>query len=194
MVTDVLTQARGRLDGYFGISANGSTMKRELMAGTITFLAMSYVLAVNPSVLGDEGALGANGIPMQAVFTATAVAAVFGTLVMGVWARYPIALAPGMGLNAFFAYSVVLGMGIPWQVALAGTFLSGAIFFVLAITKVRERILNAIPTTRTANCRVRPVRWPQTRWAPWRARSSVPRPPPPMSNRRQVSQRADALA
>ncbi|WSV87401.1 NCS2 family permease [Nocardia sp. NBC_01009] len=115
------------------------------MAGTITFLAMSYVLAVNPSVLGDEGALGDKGIPMQAVFTATAVAAVFGTLVMGIWARYPIALAPGMGLNAFFAYSVVLGMGIPWQVALSGTFLSGVIFFVLAITKVRERILNAIP-------------------------------------------------
>ncbi|MFE7802971.1 NCS2 family permease [Nocardia sp. NPDC057440] len=145
MVTDVLARTRGRLDAYFGISSTGSTVKRELMAGTITFLAMSYVLAVNPSVLGDEGALGDKGIPMQAVFTATAVAAVFGTLVMGIWARYPIALAPGMGLNAFFAYSVVLGMGIPWQVALSGTFLSGVIFFVLAITKVRERILNAIP-------------------------------------------------
>ncbi|MBF6231313.1 NCS2 family permease [Nocardia farcinica] len=115
------------------------------MAGTVTFLAMSYVLAVNPGILGDGGALGDKGIPMQAVFTATAVAAVFGTLVMGLWARYPIALAPGMGLNAFFAYSVVLGMGIPWQVALSGTFLSGVIFFVLAVTKVRERILNAIP-------------------------------------------------
>ncbi|MBF6540425.1 NCS2 family permease [Nocardia farcinica] len=115
------------------------------MAGTVTFLAMSYVLAVNPGILGDGGALGDKGIPMQAVFTATAVAAVFGTLVMGLWARYPIALAPGMGLNAFFAYSVVLGMGIPWQVALSGTFLSGVIFFVLAVTKVRERILDAIP-------------------------------------------------
>ncbi|MBF6340074.1 NCS2 family permease [Nocardia abscessus] len=115
------------------------------MAGTVTFLAMSYVLAVNPAVLGDQGALGDKGIPMQAVFTATAVAAVFGTLVMGLWARYPIALAPGMGLNAFFAYTVVLGMGIPWQVALSGTFLSGVIFFVLAVTKVRERILDAIP-------------------------------------------------
>ncbi|MGW4769767.1 NCS2 family permease [Nocardia sp. NPDC004278] len=145
MVTDVLSRTRGRLDTYFGISSNGSTIKRELMAGTITFLAMSYVLAVNPSVLGDQGALGAKGIPMQAVFTATAVAAVFGTLVMGIWARYPIALAPGMGLNAFFAYSVVLGMGIPWQAALSGTFLSGVIFFVLAVTKVRERILDAIP-------------------------------------------------
>ncbi|MCC3326650.1 NCS2 family permease [Nocardia abscessus] len=115
------------------------------MAGTVTFLAMSYVLAVNPAVLGDQGALGDKGIPMQAVFTATAVAAVVGTLVMGLWARYPIALAPGMGLNAFFAYTVVLGMGIPWQVALSGTLLSGVIFFVLAVTRIRERILDAIP-------------------------------------------------
>ncbi|MGW0640238.1 NCS2 family permease [Nocardia salmonicida] len=145
MASDALTRARGRIDGYFGISSSGSSFKREAMAGTVTFLAMSYVLAVNPSILGDEGALGDKGIPMQAVFTATAVAAVFGTLVMGIWAKYPIALAPGMGLNAFFAYTVVLGMGIPWQVALSGTLLSGIIFFVLAITKVRERILNAIP-------------------------------------------------
>ncbi|WP_305082289.1 NCS2 family permease [Nocardia sp. XZ_19_231] len=145
MASHALTRARGRIDGYFGISSSGSSFKREAMAGTVTFLAMSYVLAVNPSILGDEGALGDKGIPMQAVFTATAVAAVFGTLVMGIWAKYPIALAPGMGLNAFFAYTVVLGMGIPWQVALSGTLLSGIIFFVLAITKVRERILNAIP-------------------------------------------------
>ncbi|WP_446224662.1 NCS2 family permease [Nocardia sp. IBHARD005] len=145
MASDVVTRAGGRIDGYFGISSSGSTFKREAMAGTVTFLAMSYVLAVNPSILGDEGALGDKGIPMQAVFTATAVAAVFGTLVMGIWAKYPIALAPGMGLNAFFAYTVVLSMGIPWQVALSGTLLSGIIFFILAITKVRERILNAIP-------------------------------------------------
>ncbi|MEU7768873.1 NCS2 family permease [Nocardia sp. NPDC049190] len=145
MATDVLNRTRGRLDGYFGVRSTGSTIRRELMAGTVTFLAMSYVLAVNPAVLGDQGALGDKGIPMQAVFTATAVAAVFGSLVMGLWANYPIALAPGMGLNAFFAYSVVLGMGIPWQVALSGTFLSGLVFFVLAVTKVRERILDAIP-------------------------------------------------
>ncbi|MEV0032832.1 NCS2 family permease [Nocardia sp. NPDC050793] len=145
MATDLLTKTRGRLDAYFGVSRTGSTMRREVMAGTVTFLAMSYILAVNPAILGDEGALGDKGIPMQAVFTATAVAALVGTLVMGLWARYPIALAPGMGLNAFFAFSVVLGMGIPWQVALSGTFLSGVIFFVLAVTKVREKILNAIP-------------------------------------------------
>lgn len=112
MAADAPTRTPGRIDVFFGVSANGSNVKRELMAGTVTFLAMCYVLAVNPSVLGDEGALGEQGIPMQAVFTATAVAAVFGTLVMGLWARYPIALAPGMGLNAFFAYSVVLGMGV----------------------------------------------------------------------------------
>jgi len=145
MAADAPTRTPGRIDSFFGVSANGSNVKRELMAGTVTFLAMCYVLAVNPSVLGDEGALGEQGIPMQAVFTATAVAAVVGTLVMGLWARYPIALAPGMGLNAFFAYSVVLGMGIPWEVALSGTLLSGIIFFVLAVTKVRERILDAIP-------------------------------------------------
>ncbi|MGV9740435.1 NCS2 family permease [Nocardia farcinica] len=145
MATDAQPRGLSRLDDYFGITRTGSTVRREIMAGTVTFLAMSYVLAVNPGILGDGGALGDKGIPMQAVFTATAVAAVFGTLVMGLWARYPIALAPGMGLNAFFAYSVVLGMGIPWQVALSGTFLSGVIFFVLAVTKVRERILDAIP-------------------------------------------------
>ncbi|MFR9751755.1 NCS2 family permease [Nocardia sp. 004] len=145
MVTDVLNRTRVHFDGYFGVRSAGSTVKRELMAGTVVFLAMSYILAVNPAVLGDQGALGDKGIPMQAVFTATAAASVFGTLVMGLWARYPIALAPGMGLNAFFAFSVVLGMGIPWEVALSGTLLSGVIFFVLAITKVRERVLDAIP-------------------------------------------------
>ncbi|HLS76101.1 MAG TPA: NCS2 family permease [Nocardia sp.] len=145
MATPTRPSGPGRIDSYFGVTENGSTYRREIMAGTITFLAMSYILAVNPSILGDQGALGEQGIPMQAVFTATAVAAVFGTLVMGLWARYPIALAPGMGLNAFFAFSVVIGMGIPWQVALSGTFLSGVIFFLLAVTKIRERILDAIP-------------------------------------------------
>ncbi|GAB0106292.1 NCS2 family permease [Nocardia sp. JMUB6875] len=147
MTTDVLTRTKGRVDAYFGISEHGSTFKRELMAGTVTFLAMSYVLAVNPRILGDgpAGDLHDKGMPIQAVFTATAIAAIFGTLVMGLWAKYPVALAPGMGLNAFFAYTVVLHMGIPWQEALSGTFLSGVIFFVLAVTKVREKIIEAIP-------------------------------------------------
>ncbi|MFE3260022.1 NCS2 family permease [Nocardia sp. NPDC059091] len=145
MTTDVLTRTKGRVDAYFGISEHGSTFKREVMAGTITFLAMSYVLAVNPRILGDHGDLGDKGMPFQAVFTATAVAAIFGTLVMGLWAKYPVALAPGMGLNAFFAYTVVLHMGIPWQQALSGTLISGVVFFVLAVTKVREKIIEAIP-------------------------------------------------
>lgn len=147
MSTDVLTRTKGRVDAYFGISDHGSTIKRELMAGTITFLAMSYVLAVNPRILGDGpgGDLGPLGMPVHAVFTATALAAIFGTLVMALWAKYPVALAPGMGLNAFFAYTVVQHMGIPWQQALSGTLLSGVIFFILAVTKVREKIIDAIP-------------------------------------------------
>ncbi|MGV9680226.1 NCS2 family permease [Nocardia sp. NPDC003482] len=145
MNIEVTSRPRGRVDAYFGVTELGSTYRREIMAGTVTFLAMSYVLAVNPAVLGDHGPLGAKGIPTQAVFTATALAAVFGTLVMGLWARYPVALAPGMGLNAFFAYTVVLDMGIPWQQALSGTLLSGVIFFVLAVTKIREKIIDAIP-------------------------------------------------
>ncbi|MFC4335309.1 NCS2 family permease [Salininema proteolyticum] len=133
------------LDRFFGLSENKTNAGREILAGTTTFLAMAYVLAVNPIILGDQGDLGELGMPMQAVFTATAVAAVVGTLVMGLWAKYPIALAPGMGLNAFFAYTVVLTMGIPWEVALTGTLLSGVVFFVLAVTGIREYIVNAIP-------------------------------------------------
>ncbi|TCP40688.1 AGZA family xanthine/uracil permease-like MFS transporter [Tamaricihabitans halophyticus] len=129
----------GLLDRYFELSASGSNVRRELVAGTTTFLAMAYILFVNPSILGETG------MDAQAVFVATALAGAFGTLVMGLWARYPVALAPGMGLNAFFAFTVVLTMGIPWQTALAGTFVSGLIFFVLAVSGIREAIINAIP-------------------------------------------------
>ncbi|GAB3993581.1 hypothetical protein GCM10029992_05600 [Glycomyces albus] len=132
--------AAGAFDRFFHLSENRTTWKREILAGTTTFLAMAYILAVNPIILGDAG------MPAGGVFAATAVAAATGCLVMGLWARYPIAQAPGMGLNAFFAYTVVLTMGIDWQVALAGTFISGALFFVLAVTGVREMIVNAIPT------------------------------------------------
>ncbi len=127
------------IDRYFGVSEQGSTFSREAVAGLTTFLAMAYILFVNPQVLGDAG------MDLNAVFVATALAAALGTLVMGVWGRYPVALAPGMGLNAFFAYTVVLGMGIPWQTALAGTFVSGLLFFVLAVTGVRGMIINSIP-------------------------------------------------
>ncbi len=114
-------------------------VKREGIAGLTTFLAMAYILFVNPAILGDAG------VPEDAVFVATAVASAAATLVMGLWARYPIALAPGMGLNAFFAYTVVLGMGVPWQTALAGVLVSGVLFLILAVSGVRETIINAIP-------------------------------------------------
>ncbi|SNR28530.1 putative MFS transporter, AGZA family, xanthine/uracil permease [Haloechinothrix alba] len=130
---------RGPIDRFFQLTKLGTNVRRETIAGMTTFLAMAYILFVNPSVLGETG------MDTDAVFVATALAAALGTLIMGVWARYPIALAPGMGLNAFFAFTVVLVMGIDWQVALVGTFVSGLLFFVLAMTGVREAIINAIP-------------------------------------------------
>jgi adenine/guanine/hypoxanthine permease len=138
----------GALDRVFHLRENKTRVRREILAGTTTFLAMAYILAVNPgilsfgiaNILGEEAAPPAGGI-----FAATALAAALGCFVMGLWARYPIALAPGMGLNAFFAFTVVVSMGISWQVALLGTFVSGVIFFLLAITGVREMIINAIP-------------------------------------------------
>nr|WP_275899589.1 NCS2 family permease [Bacillus piscicola] len=109
------------------------------MAGLTTFLSMAYILFVNPLILSDAG------MDQGAVFTATALSAAVGTLIMGLLAKYPIALAPGMGLNAFFAYTVVLGIGIPWQLALFGVFLSGIIFITITLLGVREKIINAIP-------------------------------------------------
>ncbi|WP_026932301.1 NCS2 family permease [Glycomyces tenuis] len=140
--------ASGPIDRYFRLSEHRTTWKREVLAGTTTFLAMAYILAANPGILsfGIADILGPEAAPDPgAIFTATALAAALGCLVMGLWARYPIALAPGMGLNAFFAFSVVVGMGIPWQTALTGTLVSGVLFFILAVTGVRETIVNAIP-------------------------------------------------
>ncbi|MCM3716694.1 NCS2 family permease [Halalkalibacter oceani] len=127
------------MDRYFGFKENGTSYRKEIIAGLTTFLSMAYILFVNPSILGDAG------MDVGAVFTATALAAALGTLIMGLLANYPIALAPGMGLNAFFAYSVVLGMGIDWQVALFGVFMSGLIFILITLVGVRELIINAIP-------------------------------------------------
>src|SRR5690625_2092006 len=119
------------------------------MAGLTTFLAMAYILFVNPSVLSLEGIEqlpdGITRMDQGAVFTATAIAAAIGTLLMGLIARYPIGLAPGMGLNAFFAYTVVLGYGIPWQTTLSGVMASGIIFIILTLTGLREKIINLIP-------------------------------------------------
>jgi AGZA family xanthine/uracil permease-like MFS transporter len=134
------------LDKPFRLSENKSNYRREIIAGTTTFLAMAYILAVNPGILSFAiSGAGFDAPDPGAVFTATALASALGCLVMGLWARYPIATAPGMGLNAFFAFTVVIGLGIPWQTALTGTLISGVLFFALAVTGVREWIINAIP-------------------------------------------------
>jgi len=124
---------------YFRFEELNTSYRTEFMAGFTTFLAMAYILFVNPNVLADAG------MDKGAVFTATAVAAAVGTLFMGLIARYPIGLAPGMGLNAFFAYTVVIQWGIPWETALSGVLVSGLIFMVLTISGLREKIINIIP-------------------------------------------------
>lgn len=124
---------------FFGFEARGTTWRREVVAGATTFLTMAYILFVNAFILADAG------MDPDAVFVATALASVVACLIMGLWANYPIALAPGMGLNAFFAYSVVLGMGIPWETALAGVLVSGLLFLLLTISSIREQVINAIP-------------------------------------------------
>jgi len=134
---------------YFEFDKLGTNYRREVIGGLTTFLAMAYILIVNPLMLSLDGI---TGIPDEmrmdkgAVFVATALAAAVGSIFMGLIARYPIGLAPGMGLNAFFAFSVVLGMGIPWQTALTGVLFSGLIFIVLSVSGLRETIINAIPT------------------------------------------------
>ena len=123
----------------FKLQENNTTKGREMLAGLTTFLAMAYILAVNP------GILGAAGMPKGGVFFATAIASFVGTALMAFFANYPFALAPGMGLNAYFAYTVVLGMGYSWQFALLAVFVEGLIFLLLSLTKVRESIFNCIP-------------------------------------------------
>lgn len=129
------------LDSYFKLSENNTTVKKEVIAGVTTFLTMAYIIFVNPAILADAG------MDRDAVFVATCLAAVVGTLIMGLYANYPVAQAPGMGLNAFFAYTVVLGMGIPWQTALGAVFVSGVLFMILSILPVREWLVNNIPRT-----------------------------------------------
>lgn len=127
------------LDKYFHIKALGSSVKTECIAGVTTFLTMAYIVVVNPSILASTG------MDVGAVFTATCIAAAIGSLIMGLVANYPIALAPGMGINAFFAFVVVGAMGHTWQVALAAVFISGSVFLILSLFKVREWIVNSIP-------------------------------------------------
>ncbi|RKQ73553.1 NCS2 family permease [Oceanibaculum indicum] len=127
------------LERYFRLSAHGTTVRTEILAGITTFLTMAYIIFVNPAILSDAG------MDFGAVFVATCLAAAIGTAIMGLYANYPIALAPGMGLNAYFTYGVVLGMGHTWQVALGAVFLSGVLFIILTILPVREWVINAIP-------------------------------------------------
>ena len=127
------------LEKLFQLKAHNTTVRTELLAGVTTFLAMAYILFVNPSILS------ATGMDKGAVFVATCLAAAIGSLLMGLIANYPIALAPGMGLNAFFTYTVVLHMGYTWQVALGAVFISALIFFALSIFKIREWIITSIP-------------------------------------------------
>ena len=129
----------GLLERVFHLSENGTSVKTEIMAGITTFMTMAYILAVNPAIMS------AAGMDKGAVLTATAIAGFLGTVLMAAFSNYPFALAPGMGLNAFFAFTVVKQMGYTWEMALAAVFVEGVIFIVLSLTNVREAIFNAIP-------------------------------------------------
>ena len=130
------------LQKLFGFDPQVHKVRTEIMAGITTFLTMAYILAVNPGIFS---ALSSQGMPTDAVFTATALAAIIGTLVMAFYAKKPFGLAPGMGLNAFFVFTVCLGMGYTWQFALTAVFIEGIIFILLTIFKIRELIVDAIP-------------------------------------------------
>lgn len=124
---------------YFGFAQAGTDLRTELLAGVTTFLTMAYIIFVNPAILGDAG------MPKESVFVATCLVAALASLIMGLYANYPIACAPGMGLNAYFAYTVVKGMGFTWQAALGAVFISGCLFLLVTLFRVREVIVNGIP-------------------------------------------------
>ena len=130
------------LQKLFGFDPQKNSVRTEILAGITTFLTMAYILAVNPSIFSNIA-----DMPNGAVFTATALAAIIGTLVMSLYAKKPFGLAPGMGLNAFFVFTVCLGMGYSWQFALTAIFIEGVIFIILSLTKVRELIVNSIPAS-----------------------------------------------
>ena len=127
------------MEKFFKLKENGTDVKTEIIAGVTTFMTMAYILAVNPNILADAG------MDRGAVFTATAIASFLGTVLMAFFANYPFVLAPGMGLNAYFAYAVVRGMGYSWQTALTAVFVEGIIFIALSVTNIREAIFNAVP-------------------------------------------------
>jgi AGZA family xanthine/uracil permease-like MFS transporter len=124
---------------YFQLAAHGTNVRTEVLAGLTTFLTMAYIIFVNPDILS------ASGMPKDAVFVATCLAAAIGSAIMGLYANYPIALAPGMGLNAYFAFAVVGGMGFTWQQALGAVFISGILFIIVSLFRIREAIVNSIP-------------------------------------------------
>ncbi|WP_434777398.1 NCS2 family permease [Neisseria sp. Ec49-e6-T10] len=127
------------LDRFFKLSENGTNVKTEVLAGLTIFLAMSYIVVANPNILAGSG------MNHEAVFVATCIAAALGSAMMGIVANYPVALAPGMGLNAYFTFSVVKGMGVSWEIALGAVFFSGILFILLSLFKIREALINALP-------------------------------------------------
>jgi adenine/guanine/hypoxanthine permease len=127
------------LQKYFKLTENQTTVRQELLGGVTTFMTMAYIVVVNPQILAQAG------MPAEGVLFATCISAAAATLVMGLYANYPIALAPGMSLNAYFTYAVCIGMHIPWQTALGVVFISGMLFVLLTVTRVREQIVNGIP-------------------------------------------------
>ena len=130
---------QGSGSGLFNFKGNKTNMRTEVLAGITTFVTMAYIIVVNPAILSQSG------MPWGAVFLATIIAAIVGTLVMGLFANVPYAQAPGMGLNAYFAYTVVLGMGFPWQAALGAVFISGCLFMAVTIFGLRGLIIRGIP-------------------------------------------------
>ena len=127
------------IERYFHLSENHTTVRQEVLAGLTTFMTMAYIVVVNPQILSQAG------MPAEGVVFATCISAAIATLVMGLYANYPIALAPGMSLNAYFTYSVCLGMHVPWRTAMGVIFFSGVLFIVITVTRIREQIVNGIP-------------------------------------------------
>ena len=138
-IVDLFQHLTTSLERYFEFERLGTNWRTEILAGLTTFIAMAYIVVVNPSILKDAG------MPFAGVVAATCLSAAFGCLLMGIYARYPISLAPGMGLNAYFTYTVVKGMGVPWETALGAVFLSGVTFLLLTLLGVRQWIVAAIP-------------------------------------------------
>lgn len=133
------SQNKSFLNSFFELEKRQTNVKTEILAGVTTFITMSYIILVNPQILADAG------VPKEAALAATIFASVIATLLMALWANFPVAVAPGMGLNAFFAYTVVLGQGLSWQTALGAVFISGIVFLILTVTGVRKKIVDGVP-------------------------------------------------